>query len=202
MSAERPISHVTLDVRSLRGLAHPLRTRLLGLLRADGPSTATRLAERLGLSSGATSYHLRQLAAYGFVTDATDRGGAGRERWWRAVHQVTQMRAADLGPEAADLTDAYLRGVAGIQAEQVQRALDEWPTRPERWRRAETLSDFSLRLTAEELTRLQEEMFELIRRYRYDDPERADDAPPDSAPVVLQVQAFVRPGAALAGEEA
>jgi DNA-binding transcriptional ArsR family regulator len=54
---------VMLDPHNLRGLAHPLRVRLLGLLRSDGSSTATRLAERLGQSSGATSYHLRQLAA-------------------------------------------------------------------------------------------------------------------------------------------
>jgi DNA-binding transcriptional ArsR family regulator len=69
---------------SLRGLAHPLRVRILALLREHGASTATRVAERLGESSGATSYHLRQLAAYGFVEDVPGRG-AGRERWWRTV---------------------------------------------------------------------------------------------------------------------
>jgi DNA-binding transcriptional ArsR family regulator len=53
---------VRLDARNLRGLAHPVRVRMLGLLRTEGPSTATLLGERLGLSSAATSYHLRQLA--------------------------------------------------------------------------------------------------------------------------------------------
>ena len=43
--------HVS-DPQVLRALAHPLRGRLLGLLRVDGPSTATRLAERVGESSG------------------------------------------------------------------------------------------------------------------------------------------------------
>src|SRR4051812_14770407 len=61
-----PAIQVT-DVRALRALAHPLRNRLLGLLRLDGPATASRLARVVGESSGATSYHLRQLAAYGFV---------------------------------------------------------------------------------------------------------------------------------------
>jgi DNA-binding transcriptional ArsR family regulator len=60
---------VRLRAEMLRGIAHPLRVRLLDLLREDGPSTATRLAERTGQSSGATSYHLRQLAAYGFVVE-------------------------------------------------------------------------------------------------------------------------------------
>ncbi len=44
------------DVRALRALAHPLRNRLLGLLRLDGPSTATLLGKRLVESSGSTSY--------------------------------------------------------------------------------------------------------------------------------------------------
>src|SRR5918993_3162549 len=91
---------VTLDARSLRGLAHPLRIRLLGLLRQDGPSTATLLADRLGLSSAATSYHLRQLAAYGFAVEDEERG-VGRERWWRAAHESTRYGAADLGSEDA-----------------------------------------------------------------------------------------------------
>jgi hypothetical protein len=34
------------DEHALSALAHPLRLRLLGLLPADGPATATRLAER------------------------------------------------------------------------------------------------------------------------------------------------------------
>ncbi|NUT30943.1 MAG: helix-turn-helix transcriptional regulator, partial [Streptomyces sp.] len=82
---EEPKLH-ELDARTLRGLAHPLRMQLLSALRRGGPATASQLAEKLGESSGATSYHLRQLAAYGFVEDAPDHG-KGRERWWQAVHQ-------------------------------------------------------------------------------------------------------------------
>ena len=49
---------------------------LLSVLRQRGPATASMLAERLGESSGATSYHLRQLAAHGFVEDAPELAGA------------------------------------------------------------------------------------------------------------------------------
>jgi DNA-binding transcriptional ArsR family regulator len=69
-----------LDVTAVRALAHPLRLRMLDLLRFDGPATATMLARRLGESSGSTSYHLRQLARHGFIEEAAKRGG--RERWW------------------------------------------------------------------------------------------------------------------------
>ncbi|HZB35626.1 MAG TPA: helix-turn-helix domain-containing protein, partial [Gaiellaceae bacterium] len=55
------------DLETLRAFVHPLRNRLLGALRIDGPATASELARRFDESSGATSYHLRQLARYGFV---------------------------------------------------------------------------------------------------------------------------------------
>ncbi|MGB0191497.1 MAG: helix-turn-helix domain-containing protein, partial [Nocardioides sp.] len=43
----------------LKALTHPVRVRMLGMLRIDGPATSTTLAQRLGLNTGATSYHLR-----------------------------------------------------------------------------------------------------------------------------------------------
>jgi predicted ArsR family transcriptional regulator len=182
------------DARSLRGIAHPLRVRLLGLLRAEGPSTATRLAQRLGLNSGATSYHLRQLATYGFVVEDTGRG-AGRERWWRAAHRFTEFRSADIGAEDPELANAYLHAVAMRHAEKMHDAVDEWLTLPEEWQRVGTLSDRQLRLTAEECARLLAELREVLGRYRLDDPERADDAPVGSALVEVQLQVFHRPGA-------
>ena len=72
------------DAQLLRAMAHPLRLRLIGTLRKDGPATASMLARRLDESSCATSYHLRILAKYGFVEDDAERN-RGRERWWRAV---------------------------------------------------------------------------------------------------------------------
>src|SRR5918995_784389 len=80
-----------LDGGSLRALAHPLRARIVGSLRGSGPATATILAERLGGSSGATSYHLRVLADNGFVVDEPARN-RGRERWWRAAQDMTSWR--------------------------------------------------------------------------------------------------------------
>ena len=50
-----------------------------GALRIDGPATATALAEMLGTNTGATSYHLRQLAEVGLVAEDPDLG-TGRQR--------------------------------------------------------------------------------------------------------------------------
>jgi DNA-binding transcriptional ArsR family regulator len=70
-----------LDSGALRALAHPLRVRIYDILSQYGPQTASSLAERLGESSGSTSYHLRALAKQDLIREATDRG-TGRERWW------------------------------------------------------------------------------------------------------------------------
>ena len=60
------------EVEALRAIAHPLRARLLGALRHDGPATATELAARFVESSGSTIYHLRQLERYGFIVEDED----------------------------------------------------------------------------------------------------------------------------------
>ncbi|HSO04905.1 MAG TPA: helix-turn-helix domain-containing protein, partial [Candidatus Limnocylindrales bacterium] len=58
------------DVEALRVLSHPLRARILGALRLEGEATASQLGRRLDESSGATSYHLRQLARFGLVEES------------------------------------------------------------------------------------------------------------------------------------
>ena len=63
------LTSITPSPAALKALAHPVRLRMLGLLRIEGPATATTLATRLGLNTGATSYHLRQLAQHGFVVE-------------------------------------------------------------------------------------------------------------------------------------
>ena len=68
------ITSITQTPRQLKALTHPVRVRILGMLRVDGPATATTLATRLRLNTGATSYHLRQLAEHGFVVDDPERG--------------------------------------------------------------------------------------------------------------------------------
>ena len=72
------------DMESLKALAHPLRVKILDTLSTYGEFTASGLAERLGESSGATSYHLRQLEKHRFVREVEGKG-TGRERWWERV---------------------------------------------------------------------------------------------------------------------
>ncbi|MFD5797943.1 ArsR/SmtB family transcription factor [Streptomyces diastatochromogenes] len=157
-----------LDPRALRGLAHPLRMQLLDTLRQRGPATASQLAERLGESSGATSYHLRQLAAHGFVEDAPEHG-KGRERWWRAVDQGLVFDSADFegaGPEVRGMAEVFLHEVAGTHARELATWLstrDQWSTD---WSRGSDMSDATLRLTPELAAELVAKMHALIEDYR------------------------------------
>jgi len=180
---------VRLRAETLKGIAHPLRVRLLDLLREAGPSTATRLAERTGQSSGATSYHLRQLAAYGFVVE--EARGPGRERWWRAAHRGTTLDSDDARESPAE-AEAYMRAVAAEYADRVDRWLSEVPTMPREWDDGMALNSYQLCLTTVEAARLVSQLEEVVAAYRRADPE--EEAPPDTERVVVhfEVMPFVR----------
>src|ERR1700761_8307324 len=83
-----------LDATQLKALAHPLRVQIFDALSTYGSFTASGLAERLGESSGATSYHLRQLEKHGFVREV-DGKGTSRERWWERVPGSVNIGSED-----------------------------------------------------------------------------------------------------------
>ena len=160
-----PAVQVT-DVRALRALAHPLRNRLLGQLRLHGPATASRLGRAVGESSGATSYHLRQLAEYGFVEEVEGRGTA-RERWWRARHRMTSWEAADVLAQegGAEVEDELRRQQLAGHA----RVLNAWQSQERElgsaWSAAADLSDYALRLRPDEAKTLAGELHAVMRRW-------------------------------------
>jgi DNA-binding transcriptional ArsR family regulator len=185
MAVEEPRE---LDVRSLRAIAHPLRFRMLGLLAAEGPSTATKLAERLGESTGSTSYHLRQLARHGFIEEDPERGTA-RERWWRPRHRGMRLHATSLEQDAEPGTEeaisVYLGEVLRYQVASLQGFLTNRHRWSEEWRAASTLNDYPLALTPGQLAQLVDELTEIIERYRADP---ADG--PHAERVVVLLNAF------------
>ncbi|GAA2386854.1 helix-turn-helix domain-containing protein [Streptomyces viridochromogenes] len=179
----------SLDARSLRGLAHPLRMQLMAALRYGGPATASQLAEKLGESSGATSYHLRQLAVHGFIEDAPERG-KGRERWWKAVHKGLRFDDAlltDANPDVRGAADMYLHEVATAQTRDLSTWLGNREAWPEEWNRAWDMSSATLRLTPELTRELVEKMHTLVDIYR-DRAAGEDDA--NTAQVRIHTHAF------------
>jgi DNA-binding transcriptional ArsR family regulator len=173
MTDAHPTKIVT-DVRTLKAIAHPIRTRLLSLLRLDGPATATELARRTGESSGATSYHLRQLARYGYIEDEPARDG--RERRWRAVSRTTTWEPADFvdDPEGLQVSDELERRQVRRVVGQFESWLARRSTADPAWLRAATLGDDTLRLTPSQARAFAREIGELRQRFL--------DAPPAAEP--------------------
>ena len=149
------------------------------------------LAARYGESSGATSYHLRMLARYGFVED--DPGHErGRERWWRAAHELTEWSpAAFLGaePGAAEAARQFMRRVLGDYARWQARWIDELEDWSAEWQEACELSDLAMRLTPAQLEALKHELLDTILRYRDAGPDGED-----AQRVVVLLQAFPQSG--------
>jgi DNA-binding transcriptional ArsR family regulator len=178
-----PAVQVT-DVRALRALAHPLRNRLLGRLRLNGPATASQLGRAVGESSGSTSYHLRQLAQYGFVEEVEGQGTA-RERWWRARHRMTSWQAGDLLEQegGTEVQDEMTR----LQIDQHARVLDAWFTQKDslnpEWAAVASLNDHGMRLRPDQARRLADELNAVLDRWMREHP--ADQAAEDSELVVV-----------------
>ncbi|MFF2086690.1 ArsR/SmtB family transcription factor [Nocardia sp. NPDC058176] len=132
MADEIPAPREISDPAALRALAHPLRQRILRALAENGPSTATALGALLGENTGATSYHLRQLAEHGFIEEAPELA-KGKERWWRSPPKDLRYRMDRAqSPELRGLLEGLFEqhiadDVAAFQQYQAERdELGEW----------------------------------------------------------------------------
>ena len=160
------LPHRSIDMAGLKGLAHPLRVRILDTLSTYGPNTSSGLAERFGESSGSMSYHLRQLEKHGFVREDTSRGSA-RERWWERVPggigfdnvyppQSAERAASDLVQREWQVArEALLHDFLAHGADRLEP----------RWYEASILDTVNLRLTSEQLAALVNELHEVKSRY-------------------------------------
>jgi DNA-binding transcriptional ArsR family regulator len=182
------LSQVRLSGRQIRVLAHPLRIRLLGRLRGEGAATATRLAAALGTNTGATSYHLRQLAEAGLVVEE-ERPGSGRQRWWRAVHDMSSWRRSYYlddpdATAAAEWLEAFQVNRFVESAEAWRRAL---PAEPPEWRDAGEVSDYLVTLDPARIRDLMGEIEAVVERYRRIEPA------PDARAVTVYLAALPKP---------
>ncbi|UYG16759.1 helix-turn-helix domain-containing protein [Brachybacterium huguangmaarense] len=141
----------------LRALAHPRRLQIMDLLIAEGPLTASECAAALGDSAASCSYHLRQLARFGFVEEA--EGGHGRSRPWRWVALGTRIDAGDSPAErsAAEALEAVVEAgkIDRIRAYQQHRSSEPWRT-------SASSSSWSIRMTEAELQGLSSSIAALL----------------------------------------
>jgi DNA-binding transcriptional ArsR family regulator len=188
---QRPGPRAVTDARTLRALAHPVRIALIEALTYGGPMTATEVGEQIGETPTTCSFHLRQLAKYGFVEEAG--GGRGRSRPWR----MTRLGLYIPGPPGDPASAVAARTVGRLLTERwlgrYQAWLDTRSSYPLEWRQA---VDFTwvFYLTAAEPRQLSEELtawFQERTRARFG--ERLTDPakrPPGSLPVEMLVFSY------------
>jgi len=112
------------DPKAIRALAHPLRLDLLQLLGAGGSATAAQCGRVLGVSQASCSFHLRQLAKYGFVEDAGP-GQDRRERQWRVAHSRLSVRIGT----GSDL--AVRQEIEALVVQREMQAIIDYSRRPD-----------------------------------------------------------------------
>jgi DNA-binding transcriptional ArsR family regulator len=176
------------DARTLRALAHPVRIAIFEQLAFGGAMTATEVGEQIGESPTTCSFHLRQLAKYGFVEEAG--GGTGRSRPWRLT-SVGMSFSPSGDMEAEIASDAVVRMFRERQFERYQAWRSTKASYPLEWRKAATDSQYLLYLTAPELQQLSSEVHEVLQRWvmlegRFLDPSKR---PAGSVPVEAMILA-------------
>jgi DNA-binding transcriptional ArsR family regulator len=178
-----------LDLVALRALAHPLRVQILDTLSTYGCFTASGLAERLGESSGATSYHLRQLEKHGFVREVEDRGTT-RERWWERTPGAINVGSDDAiktpaGRSAATMIFRQMRyNQERLLTDFVERSHDELT---QEWLDNSTISTFNTRLTPSQMREFVAEVMKLADKYVV---ANKDQRVPNSRPIMVNFNAF------------
>jgi hypothetical protein len=170
------------DPRAIRALAHPHRLTLLELVGQEGSLTSARAAELTGESTASCSFHLRQLAKYGFIEPA--EGGKGRERPWRLASVDVRWSDEGAAPELAAAADELTTLLLERDLALLERYLRTRTSVSPEWRQAATATHGTVYVTAEELAELGRELIALRERFaeRLVDPKLR---PPDARAVRL-----------------
>jgi DNA-binding transcriptional ArsR family regulator len=187
-------TQLELDGTSLKAMAHPLRVQILRILELRRRASVTSLAEELGETTGATSYHLRQLAQHGFVEQfvpddepSTGKRSAGRkQRWWRMAVDEIHMTGLDF-LENADTREAAGFLLREYQSDRSRRLANWFATAtqwPAQWQKASSDMDGHLNLSPTQARALADEMRELVDKYRALKPGRG------ARPVDVQYAVF------------
>ncbi|MER7641427.1 helix-turn-helix domain-containing protein [Streptomyces sp. NPDC126522] len=207
------------DLAALKALAQPRRQRMLQHLTLHGPATSATLARALGLNTGSTSYHLRELARYGFVEE-TEAGagtgagagagetgtgagvakaaeerrperapGHGRERWWRAV--PGDRRFPPRSRQSAEMRHVMdeLNHHAYAADLELFEQLQRGSAESGPWADAFPYSRGTIRLTPAELGAFFEEYIALLNRYKRPEAE----TPTGARTVLTRFLAFPAP---------
>ncbi|MEV6303395.1 metalloregulator ArsR/SmtB family transcription factor [Actinoplanes sp. NPDC051861] len=156
------------DSRVLAALAHPLRRRLMDMLKVGGPATASTLASATGQAIGNVSHHLRVLGECGLIEEAPELARDRRERWWRLVSRAVSWSSSDFGDDPA--TTAVVKAAESLNLDHHTQQVRAWFAAPDedqqRWGDSAFSMDQWLHLTPEELREVGEEIRAVLDRWR------------------------------------
>ncbi|MBM7784900.1 winged helix-turn-helix domain-containing protein [Tenggerimyces flavus] len=171
------------DPKVMRALAHPVRLQVLEVVRAEGPITATEVAERIGDIPANCSFHLRTLAKYGFVEEAGR--GKGRIRYWREVAGLAYVDPKELSGDQRRAADAMLAAFRVSMFRRIEQWAREMSSYPRRWQSGIQMEYALPALSPEELEELQREFAAVLERYA-----TRSDHPRGARPVTVAVFGF------------
>ena len=155
------------DAAILKAVAHPLRRRLLDVLRVDGPSMPSVLARNTGQAVANVSHHMRVLGDAGLVEEAPELARNRKEHWWRIVDAQLSWNPTDFTADAGDIATADAAESLGLQRQVDLTAtwLGSPASREEPWSDSAFSTDSWLRLSPIELAELGAEIQQVIDRY-------------------------------------
>jgi DNA-binding transcriptional ArsR family regulator len=164
--SQEEVRQVT-ESKVLAALAHPLRRRLMDVLKVDGPSTPSMLAERTGQAVANVSHHMKVLAGCDLVTEAPELARDRRERWWRLVAPGVRWTTADFDDDpAAQVASA----AAALNLDRQVGLVRAWhavrESEKQTWGDTPFATDHWLRLTPQELSEFEEQLLELVGRWK------------------------------------
>ncbi|WP_069166869.1 ArsR/SmtB family transcription factor [Nocardia altamirensis] len=157
------------DLEALKVFTHPLRIALYRALSTARAATASQLADQVDEAVSLVSYHLRKLAAHGFIVEAPELGTDGRERWWKPVSDKGwSFRGSDFvgDPEGAAVVGQVTRQLLATRTQRYGAFLDQQSAWSTEWTDAAFSAEYVPRLTAAELAELAEEMAAVARRWQ------------------------------------
>ena len=150
------------DPEQIRAQAHPVRLELLDFLGDVEEATATECAEHIRESVASCSFHLRQLAKYGYIERAESRG---REKPWRYLKGGYDLRPQQDVPGSATAVAEVAALHMVREAERVHHYLGQLPSESAEWANASTVTSSSFWATAEETAQLSEDLRALTQRF-------------------------------------
>ncbi len=114
----------------------------------------------MGESPANTSFHLRQLAKYGFVEEAP--AGAGRRRPWKRVALGMRFTEVHDDPETAAAARELSRTMSHRYLARAEKGLEDNRSQPDEWRKVTGWNQMGLYLTPTELEELDQAILDMM----------------------------------------